>query len=218
MLTKTSSRDHFTSTLTPKADRVNCTRSWYTQFPAGRRTSLIEVTLAKIDVHSTSLVDKDVFRKRVLSVSHDRRSPLDSLLLLLYSCRTHGIPLVVQHFPVWRFQHQTMAAIKKPSALEVSQNFVITISWNRDFLSTNAAIKTTGLCRNIWASSRFFKPISFFSRRSSCYKSVWTAPMSLLLPLVWMVSPNRRTTRDGLCSTCSKRLKTSFDPLNSRCQ
>ena len=40
------------------------------------------------------------------------------------------------------------------------------------------------------------------------------SPKSLSSPLVSLVSPNRGTTRDGLCSTCSSRFKTSSNPVN----
>ena len=45
----------------------------------------------------------------------------------------------------------------------------------------------------------------------------WGSPISLPLPLVSLVSPNRGRARDGLCSTCSNRLKTSSNPVNSKC-
>ena len=41
--------------------------------------------------------------------------------------------------------------------------------------------------------------------------------MSLSSPLVVLVSPNRGTAGDGLCSTCSSRLKPSSNPVNSSC-
>ena len=43
------------------------------------------------------------------------------------------------------------------------------------------------------------------------------SPMSLSLPLVSLVLPNRGQEWDGLCSTCSHRLKTSSNPVNSKC-
>ena len=39
---------------------------------------------------------------------------------------------------------------------------------------------------------------------------------SLSSPLVSVVSPNRGRARDGLCSTCSSRLKTSSNPVNNK--
>ena len=50
ILTKTSSRDHVTSTLTRKADRVKCDRSWCTgkKLPPRRSGSMREETLAII--------------------------------------------------------------------------------------------------------------------------------------------------------------------------
>ena len=42
------------------------------------------------------------------------------------------------------------------------------------------------------------------------------SPASLSSPLVSVVSPNRGITRDGLCSTCSNRLRTSSNPVNSK--
>ena len=75
---------------------------------------------SRIGVHSTNLVDNDVLRKRVLPVSYDQRSPHDSLTLSLNFYRTHGIPFLVQHFPVWRVQDQALVAWKMFAALEVS--------------------------------------------------------------------------------------------------
>ena len=103
----------------------------------------------KIGVHRTSLVDNDVFRKRLLFVSNDQRIPHDSLSLSLYFCRKSGIPFIVQQFPAWQLQPQTLVAWKMLAALEVSQNFMVTMSQNRNVLTTNTAIKLAGLCCNI---------------------------------------------------------------------
>ena len=69
-------------------------------FNKGRNLSVDSM----IGVHSTSLCDKDndVFRKKVLSASHDQRSPHDSLPLSRYFCKTHGIPSMNQQFPALR--------------------------------------------------------------------------------------------------------------------
>ena len=50
ILTKTSSRDQVTSTLTRTSDRVNCAQNWYTSsyFQPRQRTSMREETLALI--------------------------------------------------------------------------------------------------------------------------------------------------------------------------
>ena len=50
ILSKTTSRDHVTSTLFQTADRVNCAQNWYTRsyFPLSRRTPIREETLALI--------------------------------------------------------------------------------------------------------------------------------------------------------------------------
>ena len=42
------------------------------------------------------------------------------------------------------------------------------------------------------------------------------SPISLSSPLVSAVSPNRGRGRHGLCSTCSNRLKTSSNLVNSK--
>ena len=103
----------------------------------------------KIGVRSTSLVGNDVLEKSVFPVSHDQRSPHDSLPLSLYFCRPHGIPLIVQNFPPWRLQPETLIAWKMLAAYKVSQIFVTTISQNWVFLTRNTAIKMAGSCRNI---------------------------------------------------------------------
>ena len=43
------------------------------------------------------------------------------------------------------------------------------------------------------------------------------SPISLSSPLVSVVSPNRGRAREGFCSTCSSRLKTSCNPVKSKC-
>ena len=82
----------------------------------------------QIRVHSTSLINDDVFGERVLPVPHDQRSLHDPFPLTLYLCWTHGIPLIVKHFPAWRLQAQPLTARKVFAALEVPQNLVITMS------------------------------------------------------------------------------------------
>ena len=82
----------------------------------------------KIGVQGTSLVDNDVFSERVLPVSRNQRSPHYSLPLSLHISSFHGLPRLVQHFPVWRLQPQTLVAWKMLAALEVSQNLMVTMS------------------------------------------------------------------------------------------
>ena len=108
----------------------------------------------KIRFRCTSLVDNDGLGKRVLPVSHDQRSPHYFLPVSLHFCRTQTIPLIIQHFPTWRLEPQTLVAWKRLVALENSENFVVDMSQYRDVLATNAAIKRAGLCRNICGPSR----------------------------------------------------------------
>ena len=156
-------------------------------------------------------------------VSHDQRILHYFFTLALHFCWTHGIPLIIQHFQAWRLQPQTLVAVKMFAAPEVQQKLVVTMSQHRHVLATTSAIEMTGFCRNICGPSHkklpnITRPQLFFilyvllernRRRGS--------PMSLSSPLVSLVSPNRGLTRDGLCSTCANRLKTSSNPVNSKC-
>ena len=86
-------------------------------------------------------------------VSHVQRSPHYLLQLSLHFWRTHGIPLIIQHFPAWRLEPQTLVPGKMLAALEVSQNFVVTMSQYRDVLATSTAIEMAGLCCNVCGPS-----------------------------------------------------------------
>ena len=163
----------------------------------------------KIRVPCTSFVDNHVFGKRVLPVSHDQRVPHYLLPLSLYFCWTHGIPLIIQDFPAWRLQPQTLVAGKIFAALEVPQIFVVTMSQHRNVLLTNTAKKWLGFiatsagpvtknCPTSVASQVFFI-FYVLSDRDRGRGS----RMSLSSPLVSLVSPNRGIARDGLRSTCS---------------
>ena len=112
----------------------------------------------QIRVHNTSLVNKDVFWEKVLSVYHDQRSPHDPFTLALYLCWTHDVPLIVKHFPAWRLQPQTLIARKLFAALEVPQNLVMTMSQHRNVLATNSAVKMTGFCHYICGPSHKESP------------------------------------------------------------
>ena len=81
----------------------------------------------QIRVHSTSLVNDDVFGERVLPVPHDQRSPHDLFSLALYLCWTHDVPLIIEHFPAWRLHPQPLIARKVFAALEVPQDLVMTM-------------------------------------------------------------------------------------------
>ena len=80
-----------------------------------------------------------------------------------------------------------------------------------------------GFCRNVCGPSHKELPnitgpqaffiLYVFLERKRCRGS----PISLSLPLVSLVSPNRERARDGLCYTCSSPLKTSSNPVNSKC-
>ena len=135
----------------------------------------------------------------------------------------------------WHFPHNpTLPSLASPTSdvgqgenvcsPEVSQNLVVTMSQHRDVFATNTAIEMAGFCRNICRPSQkklpniIAPPQVFFilyvlldrnRRRGS--------PMLLSSLLVSLVSPNRETARDGLCFTCSKRLKTPSKPVNSKC-
>ena len=108
---------------------------------------------SKLGVHNTSLVDNDVFSKRLLPVSHDQRSSHDSLSLWLYFCRAHGIPLIVQHLPAWRLQPQALVAGKTFAAVKLPQNLMVTLTKNRNVLAADATIEMAGLCCNICGPS-----------------------------------------------------------------
>ena len=173
----------------------------------------------KSRVHHTTFVNNDVLREWVLPVSHDQRNPHYPLSLALYFCWTHAVPLIIQHFPAWRLQPQTLIARKVFAAPKVPQNLVVTMSQHQHDLATNSAIKMTGFCRNISGPSHkespnithppsFLHLVRFLGRGS---------PTSLSSPLVSVVSPNWGRAREGLCSTCSSRFKTSSNPVNSKC-
>ena len=174
----------------------------------------------KLRVYCTSLVNNDVFGKWVRLFSHDQRSPHYLLPLALYFCWTHGIPLIIQHFPSWRLRLQTLVARKVFAALEVPQNFVVTMSQHRHVLATNLAM--TEFCRKICGPSHktlpnITSPQAFFILYVLLERNRSRgSPMSLSSPLVSLVSPNRGKARDGLCSTCSNRLKTSSNPVKSK--
>ena len=80
----------------------------------------------------------------------------------------------------------------------------------------------TGFGRNICGPSKKNRPTSLvpqalfilydFLERNRRRGS----PALLSSPLVSVVSPNRGRARDGLCSTCSSRLKTSSNPVNNK--
>ena len=112
----------------------------------------------KIPVHTTSFINNDDFWEWVFPVSHDQRSPHCLLSLALYLCCTHDVPLIVEHFPAWSLQPQTLVARKVFAALEVPQNLVVTMSKHQHVLATNSAIKMTGFCRNIFGPSRKESP------------------------------------------------------------
>ena len=96
------------------------------------------------------------------------------------------------------------------------------MSQHRHVLPTNYAIKMTGFCCNICGPRHkeshntttpqaLFILYIFFERNLR-----GGSPISLSLPLVSVVTPNCGRVRDGLCSTCSNRLKISSNPLNSK--
>ena len=131
-------------------------------------------------VHSTSLVNDDVFTERVLLVPHDQRSPHDPLSLALYLRWTHDVSLIVEHFPARRLQTQPLIARKVLAALKVPQNLVLAMSQHRNVLATNSAVKMTGLCRCICRPSHKESP------------NVTTSPSSLhLISLPRTQSPPR---------------------------
>ena len=176
----------------------------------------------KIRVHCTTLVDNDVLENRVVPISHDQKSP-HYLPLSLHFCWTHGISLIIQHFPAWRLQPQTLVAGKMFAALEVSQNFLVTMSHYRDARVTNAATETARFCRNICVHSHKKLPNItglpfFFILNVLLYRNRRRGlPLSQSSPLVTLVLPNRGTPRNDLCSTYSNRLETTSNPVNSKC-
>ena len=121
--------------------------------PSDQLQLLVFSPSLKIWVHRTSVVNNDVSRKWVLPVSHDQRSPHYLLPLALYFCWTHVIPLIIQHFPAWRLQPQTLVAGKIFAALEVPQKFVVTMSQHRHILATNTAIEMAEFCCKICGPS-----------------------------------------------------------------
>ena len=106
--------------------------------------------------------------EKVYSLSPDQRSPHYLPPLSLHFCRTHGIPLIIQHLQAWRLQPQTLIACEMFAALEVSQNFVVKLSQYRDVLATNTAIEMAGFCRNICGPSHQKLP-NIIGRRSFLY-------------------------------------------------
>ena len=142
-------------------------------------------------VYSASLVDNEVFRKRVPPASYNQRRPHDSLLLSIFFCRTYGILLIHQHLPAWRLQPQTLVAWKLLTALEVSKN--LPVSQRIQVLTTNTAIKMAGLCLNIcWPCYQKLTNVDCPPRRLHL-KSVWTAFFAEALP---------RHSHRRLCCCC----------------
>ena len=156
----------------------------------------------QVRVHSTSLVNDDVFTERVLPVSHDQRSPHDPLSLALYLRRTHDISLIVKHFPAWRLQTQPLITRKVLAALEVPQNLVLAMSQYGYVLATNSAIKMTGLCRCICRPSHKESP-NFTSSPSSLHlislprtqSPPWLASITFVTTRVSGIAQSRNNTR-----------------------
>ena len=177
----------------------------------------------KIRVHRTSFVNNDVIREWVLPVSHDQRSPQDLLSLALYFGWTHDVPVIVKHFPAWCLQPETLVARKMFAALEVPQNLVVTMSKHWHVLATNSAKKWLGFVatsvgpvtknRQTSLVPQALFILNVFLERNRRRGS----PKLLSSALVSVVSPNWGRTREGLCSTCSSRFKTSSSPVNSKC-
>ena len=141
-------------------------------------------------VHSTSLVNDDVFGEGVLPVPHDQRSPHDLFWLALYLCWTHDVPLIVKHFPAWRIQPQTLSARKFFAALEVPQDLVMTMRQYRNVLATNSAVKRTRFCRCICGPSH--KELPNVTHSPSLLHFVRLLQMQ---PPPWLTSINLVTTR-----------------------
>ena len=171
-----------------------------------------------------SFVNNDVFGKWVLPVYHDQRNPHYILPLALYFCWNHAIPLIIHQFPAWRLQSQTLVSRKVVAALEVPQNFVMTMSQHRHILATNPAMEMTGFCSNVCGHSHINCSTSLAPPPAIFILYVFlernrrrASALSLSSPLVSLVSPNRGAARDGLCCTCSNWLKTSSRHVNSKC-
>ena len=116
-----------------------------------------------------------------------------------------------------------MVARKMFFAPEVTQNLVVTMSQHRHILAAKTAKKLAGFNSNICGPSHkelpnITGPQAFFILRVFLERNRRLgSPMSLSSRLVSLVLPNRGKAREGLCSTCPNRLKTSSNPVNSKC-
>ena len=149
-LTKTSSLDHVTSTLFRTADRKNCAQSRYTssQHPPRRRTSMREETLAIIPrLGATAPMSSTMTSsEKGYALSLTSKGALFILSLLLQdSWHSPHSPTI----PSLASPTSNVGCVEKLAALEVSQNFVVTMSQNDDVFTTNAATNMALFCRNI---------------------------------------------------------------------
>ena len=126
---------------------------------------------------------------------------------MLYLCWTHGIPLVIQHFPAWHLQSQTLVARKMFAAVEVPQFFVVTMSQHGHILATNTAIEMAGFCRNIRGPSHKKLPnITSYSAFFILYvvsdrNRRRGSPMLLSLPLLRLSIPDCSNTAHDVNKT-----------------
>ena len=178
ILTKTLSRDYVTFTLTRTTESKLRSKLVHQVITSAQSQHFNEggnyCHNSKIWVHCTTPVDNDVLGKRVFQVSHDQESSHYLLPLSLHFCKTHGIPLIIQHFPAWRLQPQTLVAGKMFAALEVSQIFVLTMSQHKDVLATNMAKEMAAFCRNTCGPSHKKMPNIKGPKFSSCCTSFCT--------------------------------------------
>ena len=96
------------------------------------------------------------------------------------------------------------------------------MSQHRHALATNSALKVAGFCRNISGPSHKESPnitrlqaffiLCVFLERNRRRGS----PISLSSALVLLVSPNRGRAWEGLCLTCSNRLRTSSNAVKNK--
>ena len=95
----------------------------------------------QLRVNNTSFIRDQVFRKRMLTVTHRKGTPLDLPPLLLQLNLAEWIYVEIQHAPPRCFQTKALITGKVTTALEMPQHFMMPMCEHRDSLPAHPTVK-----------------------------------------------------------------------------